>query len=87
MVSARLCFFEDIYSPLNYTKAGHTDSLKQKSLHNLQQKSLYRIQQLTIDHTVRQCTCISKANPDISIRVPALFQKPLFLEISKDTKT
>ena len=41
---------------------------KQKILHNLQQRSLYRIQQLTTDHTVRQCTCISEADPDISIR-------------------
>jgi hypothetical protein len=28
---------------------------------------MYRIQQLTTDHTVRLCTCISEADPDISI--------------------
>jgi len=62
----------------------HTDSLKQKILHNLKQRSLYRIQQLTTDHTVRQCTCISEADPDISIRGPVLFQKPFFfIEISR----
>ena len=36
-------------------------------LHNLQHRSLYRIQQLTTDHNVRQCTCISEADPDLSI--------------------
>jgi len=65
----------------------HTDSLKQKILHNLKQKSLYCIQQLTTDHTVRQCTCISEADPDPSIMWAVLFQKPCFLEISKDTET
>ena len=47
-------------------QARHTDLPKQKILHNLQQRSLYRIQQLTTDNTVRQCTCISEADPDIS---------------------
>ena len=36
-------------------------------LHNFQHRSLYRIQQLTTDHNVRQCTCISEADADLSI--------------------
>jgi hypothetical protein len=36
-------------------------------LHNLQHRSLYRIQQLTTDNNVRQCTCISEADPELSI--------------------
>jgi hypothetical protein len=43
---------------------------------------------LTTDHTVRQCTCISEADPDISIRgSPFYFRNHFFLEISKDTET
>ena len=56
-------------------------------LHNLQHKSLLRIQQLTTNHTVRQCTCISEEDPDLSIMGAVLVQTPFFLEISKDTDT
>ena len=68
-------------------QARHTDSPKQKMLHNLQQRSLYRIQQLATDHTVRQYTCISEVDPDLFIMRVVLFWKPFVLEISKDTET
>jgi hypothetical protein len=40
---------------------------------------------LTISHTVRQSTCISEEDPDLSIRGAVLVQTPFFLKISKDT--
>ena len=71
MASPRLCFawvFWGYVEPPKYMKVWHTYSPKQKILHNPQQRSLYRLHKLTANHTVRQCTCISKADPDISIR-------------------
>ena len=65
----------------------HTDSRKQKTVHNLQQRPLCRIKQLTTDHTVRQYTCISEVDPDLSIMKVVIFWKPFVLDISKDTET
>ena len=63
----------------------HTYSLKQKILHNLKQRSLYRIQQLTTDHTVRQCTCISEEDPDLSIMGGRFISETnFFFEIYRD---
>jgi hypothetical protein len=64
-----LWYEPSIYGVPNVHQGKHTDSPKQEIWHNLQQRSLYRIQQLTTDHIVRQCTYISKADPDISITV------------------
>ena len=74
-------------SPLSYMKIWHTDSRKQNIVHNIQQRPLYRIQQLTTDNTVRQYTCISEVDPDLSIMRVVLFWKPFVLDISKDTET
>jgi hypothetical protein len=69
-------------------KVWHTYSPKQKILHNLQQRSLYRLHKFTTDHTVRQCTNISEAGPDISIRGIRFISETIFFkEISKDTET
>ena len=60
----------------------------QHILRNLQHKSLYLIQQLTTNHTVRQCTCISDPDSDLSIKRAVLLQKPFIcFKISKDTET
>ena len=83
MVSA-LVFPLGYVETLKYIKAWYNYSLKQKMLHNLQYKSLLRIEQLTTNHTVRQCTCISEEEPDLSIMGAVLVQTSFVLEISKD---
>jgi hypothetical protein len=56
-------------------------SLKEKYFQNIQHKLLLRIQQLTTNHTVRQCTCISEEDPDLSIMGTVLAQTPFFATI------
>ena len=85
MVSARLFLLRICGAPKVH--AWHTYSLKQNILHNLQHKSLLRIQQLTTHPTVRQCTCISEEDPDLSIMGAVLVQISFFLEISKNIDT
>jgi hypothetical protein len=60
-------------------EACNTYSLKQKIVHNLQHNSLLHIQQLTTNNTVRQCTCISEEDPDLSIMGAVLVQTPFFI--------
>jgi len=62
-----------VVGPIKYTKALYGSFSLGES-----QRSLYRLQQLTIVHTVRQCTYISEADPDISIQTKNRISKPFY---------